>query len=113
PSSDSLSMTSFPNPGDLHILVAEDNPVNQLLAVRLLEKQGHSVRLASNGEEALKALSEEPFDLILMDVQMPNKNGLETTASIRASELETGRHIPIIAMTAHAMAGDRERCTAA
>lgn len=97
----------------LHILVAEDHPVNQRLALRLLEKQGHSVRIAGNGEEALRALDEESFDLILMDVQMPVKNGLETAESIRAGEVHTGRHIPIIATTAHAMAGDRERCAAA
>jgi signal transduction histidine kinase/ligand-binding sensor domain-containing protein/CheY-like chemotaxis protein len=106
----SVSTTSDADPGNLHILLAEDNPVNQLVAVRLLEKQGHSVRVAPNGQEALKALGEESFDLILMDIQMPIKNGLETTASIRASEVHTGRHIPIIAMTAHAMAGDREKC---
>ncbi len=98
---------------NLHILLAEDNRINQLIAVRLLEKQGHSVRVAGNGEEALKAFEQESFDLILMDVQMPRKNGLEAAASIRAAEKRTGAHIPIIAMTAHAMAGDRERCIAA
>ncbi len=99
--------------GPYRILIAEDNPVNQLVAVRLLEKQGHSIRLANNGQLALDALDEESFDLILLDVQMPVKNGLETAEAIRASEILTGRHVPIIAMTAHAMAGDRERCTAA
>ncbi len=97
----------------LRILLAEDNPVNQLLAVRMLEKQGHSVRVCHDGLEALKALENQPFDLILMDLQMPRQNGLEPAAAIRAKEVLTGAHIPIIAMTASAMAGDRERCSAA
>jgi PAS domain S-box-containing protein len=94
----------------LHILLAEDNRVNQKLAVALLEKRGHSVVIAENGAEALVALSGEPYDLVLMDVQMPEMGGLEATARIRADEKRTGGHIPIIAMTAHAMTGDRERC---
>ena len=92
------------------ILLAEDNLVNQKLAVRLLEKRGHSVVVAMNGLEALEALEHEGFDLVLMDVQMPEMSGLEATEAIRIKERETGRHIPIIAMTAHAMRGDRERC---
>jgi CheY-like chemotaxis protein len=94
----------------LKILLAEDNRVNQMLAVRLLEKRGHEVAVATNGQEALEALDKQAFDLILMDVQMPEMDGLQATVAIRKSELKSGKHIPIIAMTAHAMAGDRERC---
>ena len=94
----------------LHILLAEDNIVNQKVAARLLEKQGHSVEVASNGTEALAALTADLFDLILMDVQMPVMNGFDTTQAIRTAEQETGKHIPIIALTAHAMKGDRETC---
>jgi CheY-like chemotaxis protein len=94
---------------NLRILVAEDNLVNQRVAALLLGKQGHSVTLACDGAAALIALAEQDFDLILMDVQMPGMDGLEATASIRAQEAITGRHIPIIALTAHAMAGDRAR----
>ena len=95
------------------VLLAEDNPVNQMVALRLLEKQGHRVVVAGNGREALLALSKaapDGFDMILMDVQMPEMDGFEATAAIRAQERESGRHIPIVAMTAHAMKGDRERC---
>jgi CheY-like chemotaxis protein/HPt (histidine-containing phosphotransfer) domain-containing protein len=92
------------------VLLAEDNKVNQKLASRLLEKQGHSVVIAINGREAVAAFESEAFDLILMDVQMPELNGYEATAAIREREKVSGRHIPIIAMTAHAMKGDRERC---
>ncbi len=97
----------------LRALVAEDNPVNQRLAIALLEKRGHSVVLAANGREAVAAVEREPFDVVLMDVQMPEMGGLEATEAIRAAEQGTGRHVPIIAMTAHAMTGDRERCLAA
>jgi two-component system sensor histidine kinase/response regulator len=97
----------------LRILVAEDNPVNQLLAVRLIEKQGHSPVTAATGREALEALAKQGFDLVLMDVQMPDMDGFETTRAIRQEELHSGRHIPIIAVTAHAMLGDRERCVQA
>jgi PAS domain S-box-containing protein len=97
----------------LRVLLAEDNAVNQKLASRLLEKQGHHVTVAPNGHEALAALDRESFDAVLMDVQMPEMDGFETTAAIRARERDTGRHLPIIAMTAHAMQGDRERCLAA
>ena len=99
-----------PSAGNLRILVAEDNPVNQLLAVRTLEKAGHSVAVANNGEEALGALGRETFDLILMDVHMPLMDGFQATARIRQQEQGTGRHMPIVAMTAHAIKGDRERC---
>jgi PAS domain S-box-containing protein len=101
--------SSFP----LRILLAEDNPVNQKLAVSLLRQEGHRVVLAGNGHEALAALEQEPFDLVLMDVQMPEMDGLEATAIIRKKERGTSQHIPILAMTAYAMKGDRERCLAA
>jgi len=94
----------------LRVLLAEDNAVNQRLASRLLEKRGHSVVVAGNGREALKALKEGEFDLVLMDVSMPEMDGLEAARAIRAAEQATGTHLPIIAMTAHAMKGDRERC---
>jgi CheY-like chemotaxis protein len=97
----------------LHVLLAEDNLVNQRLAVRLLEKRGHAVTVAGNGREALTALEKQGFDLVLMDVEMPEMGGFEATAAIREKEQGTGRHIPIVAMTAHAMKGDRERCLAA
>lgn len=103
-------------PRPLRILLAEDNPVNRIVAVRLLEKRGHSITVAVNGREALAAL-ESPasgvFDLVLMDVQMPEMDGFEATAVIRRNETRLGTYVPIIAMTAHAMKGDRERCLAA
>jgi PAS domain S-box-containing protein len=101
------------NPHPLRVLLAEDNPVNQRLVVRMLEKRGHSVALANNGKEALAAVDTEKFNVVLMDVQMPEMDGFEATAAIREHEQATGRHVPIIAMTAHAMKGDRERCLAA
>jgi signal transduction histidine kinase/CheY-like chemotaxis protein len=94
----------------LQILLAEDNLVNQMLAVRLLEKRGHAVTVAGNGHETLAALERQSFDVVLMDVQMPEMDGLEATKSIRAKERRTGGHVPIVAMTAGAMKGDRERC---
>jgi two-component system, sensor histidine kinase and response regulator len=97
----------------LRVLVAEDNPVNQELALHLLERRGHSVIVAENGRQALAAISKHEFDLVLMDVQMPELGGLEATAAIRTKEKETGTHLPIVALTAHAMQGDRERCLAA
>ena len=96
--------------GRLRVLLAEDSLVNQKLAVALLERQGHEVVVASNGREALAAWETQQFDLILMDVQMPELDGLEATAAIRAREKQTGKHVPIIAMTAHALKGDREMC---
>ena len=104
--------TSPPSTG-LHILLAEDNRVNQTLAMRLLAKRGHTVVIAGDGREALAALDRESFDLVLMDVQMPEMDGFEATAAIRAREKDTGAHIPIVAMTARAMSGDRERCITA
>jgi CheY-like chemotaxis protein len=97
----------------LRILVAEDNAVNQRLTTRLLEKRGHSVTVAATGREALSMLEKSNFDLVLMDVQMPDMDGLQATAAIRAREVKTGQRIPIIALTAHTMKGDRERCLAA
>ena len=93
----------------LRVLLAEDNHVNQRLAVRLLEKEGHNVVVAGDGVQALEALEKQQFDLILMDVQMPLMDGVEATAAIRKREAGNGAHIPIVAMTAHAMAGDRQR----
>lgn len=94
----------------LRILLAEDSVVNQKLAVALLQRQGHAVTTAANGREAVDAIAREPFDVILMDVQMPEMDGLEATAAIRGNQLASGVHTPIIAMTAHALKGDRERC---
>jgi two-component system, sensor histidine kinase and response regulator len=96
----------------LSFLVAEDNTVNQKLIARLLEKRGHRVMLAQNGREALEALEKQPFDIVLMDVQMPEMDGLEATQLIRAKEKTSGAHLTIIALTAHAMKGDEERCLA-
>jgi len=100
-------------PRPLRVLLVEDNPVNQRLAHEILRRRGHRVTVAENGREALDRLSETTFDIVLMDVQMPEMNGLDATCAIRAGEQATGRHVPIVAMTAHAMAGDRERCLAA
>jgi len=100
-------------PAPLWILVAEDHPVNRRLAVLILERQGHRVTSVQNGREALAALERHSFDLILMDIQMPEMDGLEATLLIREREKGTGRHVPILAMTAHAMKGDREKCLAA
>jgi PAS domain S-box-containing protein len=100
----------------LRILLAEDNPVNQMLAVRLLEKRGYSIQVADNGKKALDILERAApgeFAAVLMDVQMPNMDGYEATAEFRKREARSGRHTPVIALTAHAMKGDRERCLAA
>ncbi len=94
----------------MSILLAEDSLINQKLAIGLLERWGHRVTVANDGEEAVRLSAEQPFDLILMDVQMPALDGLDATRVIRVRERETGRHVPIVAMTAHAMKGDRERC---
>ena len=95
------------------VLLAEDNFVNQTLARRLLENQGYAVTVVGNGQAALSALERESFDLVLMDVQMPTMDGFEATAKIRERERATGEHIPIVAMTAHALKGDEEKCLAA
>ncbi len=105
--------SSLPSPTQLRILVAEDNIVNQRVARAMLEKQGHQVSVAANGKLVLSLLAKQPFDVILMDVQMPELDGFEAAAAIRAAEAGTGRHQPIIAMTAHAMKGDAEHCIAA
>lgn len=94
----------------LRILLAEDSLVNQRLALALLERHQHSVQVAQTGKQALSMLEEQPFDLVLMDVQMPELDGLAATRAIREAEQNSGRHLPIIAMTAHALKGDRERC---
>ena len=94
-------------------MLAEDNRVNQLLAARILEKKGYQVRVAANGREALAALEAQSFQFALIDVQMPELDGLELTKIIRAKEQGSGRHLPVIAMTAHAMKEDREACLAA
>jgi CheY-like chemotaxis protein len=95
------------------ILLVEDNDVNQAVALGILEKEGHTVAVAGNGKQALKAFDELAFDVILMDVQMPEMGGYEATAAIRKREQGGPGHVPIIAMTAHAMVGDRELCLAA
>jgi CheY-like chemotaxis protein/HPt (histidine-containing phosphotransfer) domain-containing protein len=113
--SNGTSLSSFlghPSASPLRVLLAEDNPVNQKLAVTLLQNQGHTVTVVGDGNEALAALEREAFDVVLMDVQMPGMDGLEATRRIREQE-GTGPHIPIIAMTAYAMKGDRDRCLAA
>lgn len=107
------SARTAPKLRPLQVLLAEDNPVNQTLVVRLLEKEGHALTLAGDGAEALAALEGRPFDLVLMDVQMPVLDGLEAAIRIRQREQGSARHVPILALTAHAMKGDRERCLAA
>jgi len=94
-------------------LLAEDNEVNQELAVKILQKRGHTVVVACDGREALAAFEREFVDLVLMDIQMPKMDGFAATAAIREREKATGGHVPIVALTAHAMKGDRERCLAA
>jgi CheY-like chemotaxis protein len=93
--------------------LAEDNLVNQRVAVGILKKRGHSVETVLNGSDAIAAVAAHQFDLVLMDVQLPGMDGLEATAAIRQRELGTSQHVPIVAMTAHAMKGDRDRCLAA
>ena len=103
---DSESVTT----GPLSILLAEDNEVNQKFALRVLDKAGHITTVVNNGREAVDAMGDNKFDVILMDVQMPEMDGYEATAEIRRLEQQAGTHIPIIALTAHAMKGDREKC---
>jgi PAS domain S-box-containing protein len=110
PVKDPVSPKSVPKTaGPLRILLAEDNKVNQRLAIALLEKQGHTVVVAENGLQVIRLWQEQPFDVILMDVQMPEVDGVEATRRIREIERGTGCHVPIIALTAYAMKGDRER----
>ena len=112
------SATAAPAPlgsqsaASMKLLLVEDGRVNQLVAIKLLEDRGHQVTLANNGREALGILANQTFDAILMDIQMPEMNGLEATQAIRLHEIGTGTHVPIIAMTANAMKGDREQCLA-
>jgi two-component system sensor histidine kinase/response regulator len=111
----SVRVPEKPRGRPLNILLSEDNPVNQMLAIRLLEKAGHRVTLASTGREALTAWENAGtpgFDIVLMDIQMPEMDGMEATAAIREREKNSGKHVPILAMTAHAMRGDKERCLA-
>jgi signal transduction histidine kinase/DNA-binding response OmpR family regulator len=108
------SLQDSRDPADvLSVLLAEDNLVNRRLATRLLEKRGHRVTLAANGREALAAIEKQAYDLVLMDVQMPEMDGLEATIMLRQGEKGSERHQPVIALTAHAMKGDQERCLAA
>jgi PAS domain S-box-containing protein len=97
----------------LHLLVAEDNPINQKLLISLLAKLGHTSEVAEDGRVAVEAMKHVGFDAVFMDLQMPGMDGLEATAYVRRREEGTGRHVPIVALTAHAMTGDRERCLAA
>ncbi|ORX89993.1 hypothetical protein K493DRAFT_231834 [Basidiobolus meristosporus CBS 931.73] len=108
-----IALTTETSGKNLKILLAEDNLVNQKLAAKILEKHGHEVTIVSNGLLAVEAIENQRFDLILMDVQMPIMGGFEATARIREMERTTGTHIPIIALTAHAMIGDREKCLTA
>jgi two-component system, sensor histidine kinase and response regulator len=105
--------TPRPSSASWRMLVAEDNPTNQKLVTALLDQKGHHVTTVANGRLAVERALSEPFDVILMDVQMPEMSGIEATAAIRAHEKNTGRHVPIVALTARAMAGDREQCLAA
>ena len=102
-----------PTTGRLRILLADDNAVNRLVAVRMLEKQGHAVAVACDGKQALDALNREHFDVALLDIQMPELDGFEVAAAVRVQEEGAGRRTPLIALTAHAMEGDRDRCLAA
>jgi CheY-like chemotaxis protein len=104
------SVSPAPSLPPMNCLVAEDNPINQILVRSLLQRQGHRVVLTGNGREVIEAYRQEPFDVVLMDISMPEMDGFEATAELRKVEEETGRRTPIVAMTAHAMKGDRERC---
>jgi signal transduction histidine kinase/CheY-like chemotaxis protein len=110
---DTPGLPVVPEPRNLRVLLTEDNLVNQRVAVRTLEKAGYTITTANNGREALQLLEKQEFDLVLMDVQMPEMDGLEATTAIRLKERVTGDHLPVIAMTAHAMKGDEGRCLAA
>ena len=114
PSSTPLLPREVPSRGRaLRILLAEDNRVNQVVASRLLAKLGHTLVIANHGQEAIDLLQQQNFDLVLMDIQMPVMDGILATKTIREREQSTHRHMPVIAMTAHAMKGDRLRCLAA
>ena len=105
--------TEIPLPAGLHVLLAEDNIVNQKLARRMLEKAGCAVVWAMDGSQAVEACARDRFDVVLMDVQMPHMDGLEATVELRRREAISNGHLPIIALTANVMQGDRERCLAA
>ena len=96
----------------MRVLLAEDNAVNQLVARRMLERDGHTVEVVDSGSAAVRAWGERAYDVVLMDLQMPEMDGFEATSVIRSGEAVHGGHTPIIAVTAHAMQGDRERCLA-
>jgi PAS domain S-box-containing protein len=104
------AFSPLPSSRPLHVLLAEDNPINQRLMTKMLEKMGHQVTLVENGKAVVERVARDPFDLVLMDVQMPELDGLEATRQIRRREAAGGGHLPIVALTAHAMKGDRERC---
>jgi CheY-like chemotaxis protein len=104
------SSAAPPTGAALRVLVVDDNPINQKLVVRLLQKAGHAVQVADDGRQAVQAATRDDFDVVLMDVQMPVMDGFEATAAIRRNEQPSGRRLPIIALTAHAMQGDREKC---
>ncbi len=108
-----VAMVTYKPGAPLHILIAEDNRVNQKVVSRMLERAGHTVAIASDGRKAVEMHGSGRFDLILMDVQMPELDGFEATARIRAADLRSGAHTPVIALTANAMNGDRERCLSA
>jgi CheY-like chemotaxis protein len=114
----SVSAAEVPTPvnGEVRperVLLAEDNPVNQRLASKMLEKLGHTVTIANNGNEAVTLFQQQSFDIIFMDVQMPEMDGMAATAAIRQLEQGSSQHIPIVALTARAMKGDRQACLAA
>jgi CheY-like chemotaxis protein len=111
--SESAPIRPSPTGRSLNILLAEDNLINQAVAKRIFQKWGHKLRIAGNGREALEWLDKENFDLVMMDIQMPEMDGIEATARIRQNETGTNTRLPIIAMTAHAMKGDKERFIAA
>jgi len=100
-------------PSGLRVLVAEDNAASRRVVLSILERTGARVDLVRNGREAVDAFSRAAYDVVLMDIQMPEMDGFEATRRIRAHERDTGGHVPIVAITAHAMPGDRERCLAA
>jgi CheY-like chemotaxis protein len=105
------ALTALPAAACLRVLLVEDHPINQKLAISLIERAGHQVTLAQNGEEGLRAVMQQAFDLVFMDMQMPVMDGLEATRSIRAFEIAQGRpRLPVVAMTANAMDSDRQAC---
>ena len=109
-----LANKTLPQAGaQLRILIVDDNAINQKVAARLLQKRGYQVESADSAKAGLTALVQQRFDLILMDLQMPDMDGFQTTVRIRKDELGSNRHVPIVALTAHALTGDREKCLAA